>query len=157
MYGTTELCDGIGIKPFLTPMKNVLGILWVSSVHLGKMTVPFLLNLGILQDSATFLGILHGYWPTVRNYASIFIRNSACCSRLGIVPPPPVVECGNGLPPLGHQCEGRPMGRIPIIVSSVASGVDRSEWEAPMSLSLWTPFRRLIVVSLRLLLQTKQP
>ncbi len=49
-----------------------------------------LLILGILQDTATFLGILHGYWTTVRNYASILIRNFACWSHLGVLPTPPL-------------------------------------------------------------------
>ncbi len=77
MYGTTELCDGIGIKPFQTLgydfFRNIAGVYF-----LFRKSDWFLLILGILQDTATFLGILHGYWTTVRNYASILIRNFAC-------------------------------------------------------------------------------
>ena len=36
-----------------------------------------------------FLGILHGYRTTFRNYASILIRNSGCGSHLGVLPTPP--------------------------------------------------------------------
>ncbi len=38
MYGTTELCDGIGIKPFQTLGYDFLGILRVSTFYLGKVT-----------------------------------------------------------------------------------------------------------------------
>ena len=50
------------------------------------------------MDTGQLLGILHGYWTNVRNYASSFIRNFACWSHLGVLPTPRHKRAQKGVP-----------------------------------------------------------
>ncbi len=61
MYGTNELCGGIGITPFQTPVNFFFGILQVSTFHLGKVTGSHFAD---FRNSA-------GYSYVLRNFAWI--------------------------------------------------------------------------------------